>query len=163
MTLKIGDMAPDFTLKGTGEKEDITLSALRGKPTVVLFFPFAFSPVCTEELCSVVSEWDQYAGLGAQVLGISVDSLHVQKAFAAANNINFPLLTDFNKEVAPQYGAFYEQLGPWKGVAKRAAFVVDKDGKIAYTWVSDDPKVKPDPSAIRKVLAGLGDPVDSVR
>ncbi len=155
MTLKVGDMAPDFTLKGTGEKEEITLSELRGKPTVVLFFPFAFSPICTEELCGVVSEWDMYANLGAQVLGISVDSLYVQKAFAAANNIHFPLLADFNKEVAPKYGAFHEQLGPWKGVAKRAAFVVDKEGKVAYTWVSDDPKVKPNPNEIRQVLSSL--------
>ncbi|MHB9145704.1 MAG: peroxiredoxin [Symbiobacteriia bacterium] len=155
MTLKVGDTAPDFTLKGTGEKEDITLSELGGKPTVVLFFPFAFSPVCTDELCSVQSEWDLYESLGAQVLGISVDSLYTQKAFASANKINFPLLADFNKEVAPKYGAFYEQLGPWKGVAKRAAFVVDRNGKVAYAWVSDDPKVKPDPNAIRTVLSGL--------
>ena len=155
MALKVGDVAPDFTLTATGPKEQVTLGEFRGQPVVVLFFPFAFSPVCTDELCSVQSEWDQYAGLGAQVLGISVDSIYVQRAFAEANGIKVPLLTDFNKEVAPKYGAYYEQLGNWKGVAKRAAFVVDRAGRVAYAWVSEDPKVKPDPNEIRTVLAGL--------
>lgn len=155
MAVKIGDAAPDFTLVATGPKEQVTLGELRGQPVVLLFYPFAFSPVCTDELCGVQSEWDLYSQLGAQVLGISVDSIYVQKAFAEANGIQFPLLTDFNKEVAPKYGAFYEQLGNWKGVAKRAAFIIDKDGKVAYTWISEDPKVKPDVNEVRQVLAGL--------
>ena len=155
MAVKVGDLAPDFTLAATGDKEQIALSALRGQPVVLLFYPFAFSPVCTEELCGVQNEWDSYATLGAQVLGISVDSLYTQKAFAEANGIKFPLLTDFNKEVSPRYGAYYEQLGPWKGVAKRSAFVIDRDGKVAYAWISDDPKVKPDVSEIRQVLSSF--------
>lgn len=155
MAVKVGDVAPDFTLAATGDKDKITLSELRGKPVVLLFYPFAFSPVCTEELCGVQNEWDSYAGLGAQVLGISVDSIFTQKAFAEANGIKFPLLSDFNKEVSPKYGAFYEQLGAWKGVAKRSAFVIDKDGKVAYAWISDDTKVKPDVNEIRRVLSTL--------
>lgn len=155
MALKVGDKAVPFRLPAsTGDA--VALEDFRGKQNVVLlFFPFAFSPVCTEEMCGIRDDMGRYQQLNAAVLGISVDSPFTLKAWAKAENLNFPLLSDFNKEVAPQYGAFYEQLKDFKGVAKRAAFVIDKEGIVRYAWVTDDPTVKPSFEEIQQVLNGL--------
>ncbi|HQU08882.1 MAG: peroxiredoxin [Verrucomicrobia bacterium 21-51-4] len=154
--LKPGIPAPDFTLKhktATG-LEDIKLSSHEGKQQVVLlFFPLAFTSACTTELCGISSELEAYAKLNAQVYGISVDSPFTQEAFAAANKITVPLLSDFNKEVAMSFGVLCPDLkGLFKGVAYRSAFVIGKDGKIKYSWGSEDPSQLPDSQAIQAAL-----------
>lgn len=155
MTLAVGQQAPNFSLKATGEKEQVSLSDYEGKNVVLLFFPFAFSPVCTDELCGVSEGLSEYAQVGTDVVAISVDSPFTNEAFARAEDIRFPLLSDFNKEVSEQYGVLYD-LGDFKGVSKRAAFVVDKGGVIQYAWSSDDPKQVPDFAEIKGKLEQLG-------
>lgn len=160
MALSTGTQAPDFTLKSKNADglADITLSANYGsKATVLLFFPLAFTGVCTDELCSVSGGLADYTGLGAEVYGISVDSPFAQEAFAKSAGITIPLLSDFNKDVSTAYGVLDADFVPgalgFKGVAKRSAFVVNKDGVIAYAWSSDDPKVLP---PFDEVKAALG-------
>ncbi len=158
MGLKVGDKAPDFTLKqktADGLK-DVSLGSFKGKKNVVLLFvPLAFTSVCTDELCSVSGGISEYSGLGAEVLGISVDSPFAQEAWAKQSEITIPLLSDFNKTVSASYGAQYEDLLGYTGVAKRSAFVVDKEGVVRYAQVSDDAKVLPDFNAIKKSLESL--------
>ena len=159
MTLKIGDIAPDFTLKSknkTGEPTDIKLSEYKGKNVVILFYPLSFTGVCTNEMCSITAGFNEYANLNAEVLGISVDSMFTQEAWAKANNITITLLSDFNKEVSKAYGAYYDEfvLG-MKGVAKRSAFVINAEGVIQYAEVLDDAGQLPNFEAIKEVLKSL--------
>lgn len=158
MSLNVGDQAPDFTLKSKNADglADIGLSDFKGqKNVVILFFPLAYTSVCTDEMCSVSQGLDAYNKLNAQVLGISVDSPFAQEAWATANNITIPLLSDFNKEVSAAYGSQFADLLGFKGVAKRSAFVIDKNGVVQFASVSDDPKVVPDFEAIKACLEGL--------
>ena len=155
MTLNIGEQAPDFSLKTKNAEglKDISLSDHKDKQSVVLlFFPFAFTSVCTEETCSVRDDLSSYADLNAQVYGISVDSPFAQEVMSEKQNLNFPLLSDFNKEVSKSYGVLYEDFIGFAGVAKRSAFVVSKDGKILFSWSSEDPKQLPDFDAIKASL-----------
>jgi peroxiredoxin len=155
MSLTPGQAAPDFTLVDS-DKQTVTLSEQRGKPVVLLFFPLAFTSVCTRELCSVRDGLSEYADLDAAVYGISVDSPFTLDKFKAEQNLNFPLLSDFNKEAARAYGSLYEDfvLG-MKGVAKRSAFVVDAEGVIRYAEVLDNAGELPDLAAVRETLRGL--------
>ncbi|MHC4421886.1 MAG: redoxin domain-containing protein [Planctomycetota bacterium] len=140
MAVQKGDPAPAFKLPAKpGEQVEARIGQDK---VVLLFFPLAFSPVCTDEMCHMRDTWSQWEGLDAQVLGISVDSPFVTDRFRADQNIPFPILSDFNKDVASKYGVLYEELVGLKGVAKRSAFVVGADGKIAYAWVTEDPKVQ---------------------
>jgi len=155
MTLNTGEQAPDFSLKTKNAEglKDISLSDHKDKQSVVLlFFPFAFTSVCTEETCSVRDDLSSYADLNAQVYGISVDSPFAQEVMSEKQNLNFPLLSDFNKEVSKSYGVLYEDFIGFAGVAKRSAFVVSKDGTILFSWSSDDPKQLPDFDAIKASL-----------
>lgn len=138
MALQVGDFAPDFKLYSS-EKQEVSLSDFKGKNVVILFFPLAFTGVCTTELCSVRDDIGNYTDLNAEVLGVSVDSLFTLEKFKAEQKLPFTLLSDFNKETSKVYGAFYEDfvLG-MKGVSKRSAFVIDTEGKIAYTEVLED-------------------------
>ena len=154
MTLQVGDKAPDFTLKNT-DMEDVSLSSFQGTNVVLLFVPLAFTGVCTEELCEVSQGLNAYGELGAEVLGISVDSPFSLQAWAAKEGISLTLLSDFNKEVSAAYGAQYEDLIGFKGVAKRSAFVVDRQGVVRYASISDDPKVLPDFQAVKACLQSL--------
>ena len=151
MAIKRGDSAPAITLPAR-PKEMIEVPIGREK-VVLLFFPLAFSPVCTDEMCHMRDTWSQWEGLDAQVLGISVDSPFVTDRFRADQNIPFPILSDFNKDVASKYGVLYEELVGLKGVAKRSAFVVGADGKIAYAWVTEDPKVQVPFDEVKAALA----------
>jgi len=155
MDLKVGDKAPSFSLRNTS-KAEVNLSDYEGKNVVVLFFPLAFTGVCTAELCSVRDNMSKYESLNAEVLGISVDSLFTLEQFKKAQNYNFQLLSDFNKEVSRSYGSFYEEfvLG-MKGVARRSAFVVDADGIIQYAEVLEDVTKQPDFEAIEAKLNSL--------
>lgn len=156
MALTQGNQAPDFTLKtktADGLK-DLTLSDNFGKKkTVLLFFPLAFTSVCMDEMCTVNSGLQAYKALNAEVYGISVDSPFTQEKMALVDNLQFPLLSDFNKEVAAAYDVLYEELLGFKGVAKRSAFVIDENGTIVYSESSDDPKQMPDFDAIKAALA----------
>ena len=156
MSLKVGDTAPNFTLKNTNN-ESISLSDFKGKKNVViLFFPAVGSSVCEKELCSTRDGMKEYENLDAQVLAISVDGPFAQKLWADKNQFNFPVLSDFNKEISPAYGAFYDVWlpGKWdlKGVSKRSAFVVDKNGLIQYAEVLEVAGNEPNYSAIQDTL-----------
>lgn len=158
MGINVGDQAPDFTLKSKSgdDMNDISLSDYRdSKNVVILFFPLAYTGVCTEEMCSVSGGLADYEALDAQVLGISVDSPFAQEAWANENDITIPLLSDFNKEVSAAYGSQFEDLIGFKGVAKRSAFVVDKSGVVRFASVSDDPTELPDFDAIKACLQAL--------
>lgn len=155
MSLKIGDKAPAFTLKDT-EKQDVSLSDYAGKNVVVLFFPLAFTSTCTTELCTIRDTKKDYENLNAEILAISVDSLFTLGKFKAEEGYNFSLLSDWNKETAKSYGALYDEfvLG-MRGVAKRSAFVVDKDGIIRYAEVLESAGDLPNFTAINETLAAL--------
>lgn len=156
MAIKTGSKAPDFTLqhKTAEGLSPVTLSDNFGKKnTVLLFFPFAFTSVCMSEMCSVRDTFQSFTSLNADVYGISVDSPFTLEQMAKGDNIQFPLLSDFNKEVTQAYDVLYEDLLGFKGVAKRSAFVISKDGTITYAWSSDDPKVVPDFEAIRQAIS----------
>jgi glutaredoxin-dependent peroxiredoxin len=155
MSVQAGQDAPDFTLKNT-ERQDVTLSSLRGqKNVVVLFVPFAFTGVCTTELCSVRDNLSNYADLNAEVLAISVDSPFAQKQWKDKEQLNFTLLSDFNREVCKAYGAYYDHFIGFQGVAKRAAFVIDKTGKVRYAEVLDNAGNLPNFDKIRETLQSL--------
>ena len=158
MGINVGDQAPDFTLTSKrGDLEDVALSSFRGNRNVVLlFFPLAYTSVCTDEMCSVSGGLSEYDNLNAQVLAISVDSPFAQEAWADQNNLSIPLLSDFNKEVSAAYGAQYQDLLGFRGVAKRAAFVVDKEGIVRYAEVSEDATVLPDFDAVKRCLSAIG-------
>jgi len=156
MALKVGDKAPDFTLFDHNT-EKVTLSSFNGKNVVILFFPLANTGVCTKEMCTFRDELKIYEGLNAQVLGISVDSPFSLKMFADKNNYNFPLLSDFNKEVSTAYGALYDVFVPgkfdFKGVSKRSAFVVGANGTIKYAEVLENAGDEPNYEAVKKALS----------
>lgn len=144
MALQVGQQAPDFTLFNT-EKKQVTLSELKDQNVLLLFFPLAFTSTCTEELCSVRDNLKMYESLQVLPVGISVDSLFSLKKFKEEQNLNFPLLSDFNKEVSKCYGSLYENWGyGWKGVGKRSAFLIDKNGIIQYADVLEDAGKIPD-------------------
>ncbi|MBI2506209.1 MAG: peroxiredoxin [Candidatus Latescibacteria bacterium] len=155
MAIKVGDQAPGFTLPNT-KREAVSLESFKGKSNVVLLFvPLAFTGVCTAELCEVSAGLNTYQALNAEVLGLSVDSPFALGAWAEKEKITIPLLSDFNKQVSAAYGAQYEDLIGLKGVAKRSAFVIDKQGIIRFASVSDDAKVLPDFAAIKACLESL--------
>lgn len=155
MKIEVGQKAPLFTLNDT-DKKAVSLADFKGKNVVVLFFPLAFTGTCTAELCATRDDIASYNTANAQVLAISVDSLFTLGKFKGEQNLNFPLLSDFNKEASAAYGALYEEfvLG-MKGVSKRSAFVIDKDGVVRYAEVLEDAGKQPDFMAIKEVLAKL--------
>ena len=156
MSIQKGQQAPDFALFNT-EKQKVTLAEQKGKNVVILFFPLAFTGVCTAELCSVRDNIGTYNNTNALVFGVSVDSLFVLDKFRTEQNLNFPLLSDFNKEAAKAYGVLYETFPAFEmaGVSKRAAFVVDNDGMVQYAEVCATPGDLPDFAAIQQTLESL--------
>jgi peroxiredoxin len=155
MNLTIGQAAPEFTLYDTG-KNKVSLSGYKGKNVLLLFFPQAFTGVCTKELCAVRDDIARYSNINAEVIGISVDSVFTLNKYKEDQQYNFPLLSDFNKEVSALYGALYtEWILDMKGVSKRAAFIVDKDGMIAYAEVLESAGEMPDFAAINEKIGSL--------
>lgn len=155
MAVQVSEQAPDFTLYDS-DKNKVTLSELRGNNVLLLFFPLAFTSVCTAELCSVRDNLNIYEQLDVKPLGISVDSLYTLGKFKAEQHLNFQLLSDFNKEVSAQYGALYETFGfGMKGVSKRAAFLIDRDGIIQYAEVLENASLQPDFEQIKVKLRAL--------
>ncbi len=145
MELNIGDKAPDFTLLNQ-DLEKVSFSTLlsQGKPVVLVFFPAAFSSVCTRELCTFRDKMANLEKANATVVGISVDLPFSLKEFKEKNRLPFQLLSDFNKEVIRKYHVVLPELLGLKELAKRAVFVIKPDGTIFWKWVSDDPLVEPD-------------------
>src|SRR5580704_798446 len=132
MSIQIGQQAPDFTLRDN-EKNKVTLSEQRGKNVLLLFFPLAFTSTCTKELCMMRDNIATYNNLNAQIYGISVDSLFSLDKFKKEQNLNFPLLSDFNKVVSRAYDTIYDHwFNDMEGVSKRSAFVIDKEGIVRY-------------------------------
>lgn len=155
MKIEVGQAAPDFTLYDS-EKKQVALSDLKGQNVLVLFFPLAFTSTCTKELCSVRDNIAWYNNVNARVLGISVDALHTLAKYKEDQQLNFTLLSDFNKEVSRAYDSIYEMFGyNMKGVSKRSAFIIDKDGIVRYAEVLDNAGELPDFEAIQQTLTGL--------
>ncbi|PWT98038.1 MAG: peroxiredoxin [Bacteroidetes bacterium] len=155
MKIEVGQQAPDFSLFNT-EKNKVTLSDFKGKNVLLLFFPQAFTGVFTKELCSVRDQIALYNNANAQVLGISVDSLFTLSRFKSEQELNFPLLSDFNKEVSKAYGSLYDNwIFDMKGVSKRSAFVIDKTGTVRYFEVLENAGDMPNFDAIKASIAEL--------
>ena len=153
MPLSKGDAAPKFELPHkAGETVDVG-QYIGSEPVVLLFFPLAFSPVCTDEMCAMRDDWSEWDALDAKVFGVSVDSPFITDKFREELNIPFPILSDFNAEVVKQYGGVHDDLFGMKNVGKRAAYVVGSDGTVKYDWVSDDPGQMPDLNAVRDAVA----------
>lgn len=152
MPVEEGDRAPGFTLPAA-PGQDIDIGSLIGVERVVLlFFPLAFSPTCTTELGTFRDRWEEFDDLDARVFAISVDSPFVTDLFRREESIPFPVLSDFNREVAERYGVLYDELLGLEGVGKRSVFVIGPDGTVTYRWVSEDPGVEPDYDAIREAV-----------
>lgn len=155
MAIEVGELAPDFALFSS-EKQTVKLSDFRGKNVVLLFFPQAFTGVCTSELCEMRDNLSRYESLNAQILAISVDSIFTLGKFKEEQQYNFPLLSDFNKTVSAAYGSLYDTfVFDMKGVAKRSAFVVDTEGVVRYAEVLESAGHIPNFKAIVQTLAGL--------
>src|SRR5213593_2183566 len=154
MSVDVGSKAPDFTLTNQ-DRQPMTLSQQLGRPVVLAFFPAAFSSVCQKELCTFRDAIAQLNRANAQVLGISVDTFFALKAFQDQQHLTFPLLSDFNKQVIRQYGVFNEDMIGLKGIAKRAVFVIDKDGVVRHREVLDDARNEPNYEAVFKTVAAL--------
>jgi glutaredoxin-dependent peroxiredoxin len=156
MPIAVGSKAPDFTLKSksTGELKDVTLSANFGKKqTVLLFFPLAFTGVCTQEMCDISGGLSAYAALGADVIAVSVDSPFTQEAWAKASKITVTLASDLNKTVIKAYDVVFPMLAGVGDTAARAAFVIGKDGIVKYAEQTATPKDLPNFAAVQAALA----------
>ena len=158
MSISVGALAPDFSLYDS-DKINVALSDFKGnKNVLLLFFPLAFTGTCTDELCAVRDDIARYDNANAQVLGISVDSVFTLAKYKEEQSYNFPLLSDFNKLVSTLYESLYESFGTMmlKGVSKRAAFIIDKEGIIQYKEVLDNASELPNFTAINAKLKSLG-------
>ena len=156
MSAEVGQQAPDFTLFNN-DKEPTTLSNSKGKTVVLAFFPGAFTRVCTTEMCSFRDRSDSFNSMNAQVYGISVDAIFSQKAFSDANNLNFPLLSDYQREVGKAYGVSLPNFSGMEGytASERAVFVIDKQGVIKFKWVGENPGVEPDYDEVQRQVDAL--------
>ena len=154
MSITIGQPAPSFTLKNT-ERQAVSLSDFNDKNVLLLFFPLAFTSTCTAELCSVRDNLKMYEKLDVQPIGISVDSMHTLAKYKEEQSLNFPLLSDWNKDVSKAYEAFYEDFHGMHGVSKRSAFLIDKEGIVQYAEVLENAREQPNFEAIQVKLREL--------
>lgn len=156
MAVELGTPVPDVALVSSDRKA-VKLSEFLGKPTVLAFFPGAFTGVCTKELCTFRDGMAKFNEMQAQVLAVSIDSPFAQKAFAEQNKLNFTLLSDFTRQAVRAFGIedphFINGLLP--GVAKRSVFVLDKNGTVTYRWVSDNPGVEPNYAEVEAAVRKL--------
>jgi glutaredoxin-dependent peroxiredoxin len=153
MALSVGAAAPDFKLFDT-ERKERSLGEFRGKQVVLAFYPGAYTGVCTKELCTFRDSLTNFNALNAQVVGISVDGPFANKAFADQNQLTFPILCDYTREVTKKYGGLHEDFAGLKGysAAKRAVYVLDRNGVVIYAWVSENPGVEPPYEEVKKAL-----------
>jgi peroxiredoxin len=154
MAATVGSIAPDFTLTDDN-RQPTTLSMQRGRPVVLAFFPAAFSSVCTKELCTFRDSLSRLNRARAQVYGISVDTFFALKAFKDSQQLTFPLLSDFNKQVIRDYDVFNEDMVGLKGIAKRAVFVIDKEGVVRHREILEDARNEPDYEKVFAALSAL--------
>ncbi|MEL6656987.1 MAG: redoxin domain-containing protein [Bacteroidota bacterium] len=155
MSVKVGDKAPVFTLTSS-ELKPVSLEDYSGKNVVLLFFPMAFTSVCTAELCSMRDDIATYNGLDTDILAVSVDSPFTLERFKKDQSLNFPVLSDFNKDVSRNYGSLYEEfVFGMRGVSKRSAFVIDKEGTVRYAEVLENAGDVPNFASIRETLENL--------
>ncbi|HLR90431.1 MAG TPA: redoxin domain-containing protein [Balneolaceae bacterium] len=145
--------AVNFTLKNTKGEETTLFDETKKGKVVLLFFPLAFTGVCTAEMCTTRDNMKMYNALNASVFGISVDSHHTLREFKKQNNLNFELLSDFNKEVSRAYDSFYKEFKGLKGVAKRSAFVINQENEIIYKEVLENSSEEPDYKKIAEALS----------
>lgn len=152
MKIEAGQVAPDFSLYNT-QKIEVHLKDLKGLNVLLLFFPLAFTSVCTTELCTIRDSMNNYENWNVKIFGISVDSLYSLAIYKEQQKLNFELLSDFNKEVSSNYGCLYSQFGfGMNGVSKRAAFLINKEGIIEYAEVLENAGKLPDFQAIKYIL-----------
>ena len=156
MAAEVGQKAPDFTLFDSA-KQPTKLSDSKGKNVVLAFYPGAFTGVCTTEMCTFRDRFDSLNSMNAQVLGVSVDGIFAQKAFSDANNLNFSLLSDFNREPVEAYGVALPNFAGMEGytASERAVFVIDKNGVIRFKWVGENPGVEPDYDEVQRQVDAL--------
>ena len=156
MAAEVGQKAPDFTLFDSA-KQPTKLSDSKGKNVVLAFYPGAFTGVCTTEMCTFRDRFDSLNSMNAQVLGVSVDGIFAQKAFSDTNNLNFPLLSDFNRETVEAYGVALPNFSGMEGytASERAVFVIDKNGVIRFKWVGENPGVEPDYDEVQRQVDAL--------
>jgi glutaredoxin-dependent peroxiredoxin len=155
MPVDVGSRAPDFTLTNQ-DRQPVKLSEQKGRPVVLAFFPAAFSSVCTKELCRFRDALSRLNQAQAQVYGISVDTFFTLKAFHDQQGYGYPLLSDFNKQTIRDYGVLNEDMIGLKGIARRAVFVIDREGIVRYREVLDDARNEPDYEAVFEAVAALG-------
>lgn len=158
MTLDVNQQAPDFhAMRADGETVDeFRLYENLGQKHIVLaFFPLAFTGVCTNEMCAFRDQLPQFSDLNAQVYGISVDSPFSLNVYIQQNELTFPLLSDFNREISRSFGVLHDELKGLREISKRSVFVLDPEGIVRYRWVSDDPGQMPDLEAVRSALREL--------
>ena len=155
MAIPVGSKAPDFTLKSkTPVDAEVKLSNNFGKKnTVLLFFPLAFTSVCTKEMCDITAGFGAYSGLNADIIGVSVDSPFAQEAWAKQEKIGITLASDLNKEVTRKYDVLFPMLAGIGDTAARAAFVIDKSGVVQYSEQTPTPKDLPNFEAVKAALA----------
>ena len=156
MAVEVGQAAPGFTLHDA-DRQQRSLSDYRGKNVVLAFYPGAFTGVCTTEMCTLRDSMGQFESLNAQVLGISVDGAFAQKVFSDQNNLNFPLLCDYSRQVVEQYGLGLPNFAGMEGytASQRAVVIVDGEGTVRYSWIAPNPGVEPDYDEVRAALNGL--------
>ena len=155
MSVEVGAKAPDFTLPNQ-DRENVTLSdQLKNGPVILAFFPAAFSSVCQQEMCTFRDSMADLNQTKAQVLGISTDTFFALKAWGDAHKLNFPLLSDYNKDVIRKYGVVNADMIGLKDIAKRAVFVIGRDGAVKHREVLDDARNEPNYDNVKKSLASV--------
>ena len=156
MAVGVGQLAPEFNLFDTDKKAK-TLADFSGKNKVIAFFPGAFTGVCTKEMCEFRDSMANLNNLNAEVLGVSVDGVFSNKAFAAQNNLQFTVLSDYRREAVKAYGVELNDFAGLPGyvAAKRSIFVLDKSNVVRYAWISDNPGVEPNYAEISQALSAL--------
>lgn len=155
MAVEVGAKAPDFTLPDQ-DRQSVTLSErLERGPVVLAFFPGAFSGTCTKEMCTFRDWMAEFNDVSAQVIGVSTDTFFALKAWADAQKLNFTLLSDYNREVIPRYGVVNPDMIGLKNIAKRAVFVIDRNGVVRHREVLDDARNEPDYAKVKSALASL--------
>ena len=156
MALKVGDKAPEFTMYDI-EKKPRTLKEFSGKKLVLVFYPGAFTGVCTKEVCAFRDSLAVLNSVNAQVVAASTDSPFANRVFAEQNKLNFPVVSDVSKEVSRQYAGLYDQFSgiPGYTAAKRAVFVIDSGGTVKYAWISENPGVEPNYDEVKSAVSSV--------
>lgn len=158
MTIKTGDSAPDAEVFNSADSASFQLSSLKGKPAVVLFYPAVFSGVCDTEMCNFRDSLSDYNDLGAQVVAISTDAPPAQREFVSKHGLQFPMLSDVHHNAIKAYGIEFTGFAKIPGfvVATRSVFVLDKDGKVSWSWLAESPGIEPPYEEVKAAAQALG-------